>query len=45
VTLRTGRIRTLDQVRAFLDGNTSRRFELADRTSAYAFVRRPSHRR
>ena len=40
VTLRTERIRTLDQVRAFLDGNQPADFELTDRTSAYAFVRR-----
>ena len=38
--LRTERIRTLDQVRAFLDGSEPADFELADRTSAYAFVRR-----
>ena len=40
MTLRTERIRTLDQVRGFLDGNQPADFELADRTSAYAFVRR-----
>ena len=40
MTLRTERIRTLDQVRAFLDGNQPADFELTDRTSAYAFVRR-----
>ena len=40
VTLRTERIRTLDQLRAFLDGNEAADFELTDRTSAYAFVRR-----
>ena len=40
VTLRTERIRTLDQVRAFLDGSQPADFELTDRTSAYAFVRR-----
>ena len=40
MTLRTERIRTLDQVRAFLDGNEPADFELTDRTSAYAFVRR-----
>ena len=40
VTLRTQRLRTLEQVRGFLDGNEPADFELADRTSAYAFVRR-----
>lgn len=40
VTLRTERIRTLDQIRAFLDGSQSADFELTDRTSAYAFVGR-----
>ena len=40
MTLRTERIRTLDQIRAFLDGNQPADFELTDRTSAYAFVRR-----
>ena len=40
MTLRTERIRTLDQLRAFLDGNEPADFELTDRTSAYAFVRR-----
>ena len=40
VTLRTERIRTLDQVRAFLDGSQPADFKLTDRTSAYAFVRR-----
>ena len=40
MTLRTERIRTLDQVRAFMDGNQPADFELTDRTSAYAFVRR-----
>ena len=40
VTLRTERIRTLGQVRAFLEGNQPADFELTDRTSAYAFVRR-----
>ena len=33
-------LRTLEQVRAFLDGNEPADFELAGRTSAYAFVRR-----
>ena len=40
VTLRTERIRTLGQVRAFLEGNQPADFELTDRTSAYALVRR-----
>ena len=40
VTLRTERIQTLDHVRAFLEGNEPADFELTDRTSAYAFVRR-----
>ena len=40
VTLRTERIRTLDQIRAFLDGIEPADFELTDRTSAYAFIRR-----
>ena len=40
VTLRTERIRTLDQIRAFLDGNEPADFELTDRGSAYVFVRR-----
>ena len=40
VTLRTERIRSLGQVRAFLEGNQPADFELTDRTSAYAFVRR-----
>ena len=40
VTLRTERIRTLGQVRAFLEGNPVADFELTDLTSAYAFVRR-----
>ena len=40
VTLRTERIRTLDEIRAFLDGKEPADFELTDRTSGYAFVRR-----
>ncbi len=40
MTLRTERICTLDQVRVFLDGNQPADFELTDRTTAYAFVRR-----
>ncbi len=40
MTLRTERIRTLDHVRAFLEGNEPADFGLADRTSAYAFCRR-----
>ena len=40
VTLRTERIRTLEQVRAFLDGSGPADFDLDDRDSAYLFVRR-----
>ncbi len=40
MTLRTERIRTHDQLRAFLEGNEPADFELTDRTSPYAFVRR-----
>ena len=40
VTLRTERIRTLDQMSAFVEGNEPADFELTDRGSAYAFVRR-----
>ena len=40
VTLQTERIRTLEEVRAFVDGNEPVDFELADRESAYGFVRR-----
>ena len=40
VTLRTERIQTLDQMRAFVEGNEPVDFGLTDRTSAYAFVRR-----
>ena len=34
VTLRTGRIRTLDQVRAFVEGDEAADFQVAGRTSA-----------
>lgn len=37
---RTDRIRTLGQVWAFLDGSQPADFELSERASAYAFVRR-----
>ena len=40
VTLRTERIRTLDQIRAFLDGSEPTDFRFAGRDSAYDFVRR-----
>ena len=40
VTLRTERIRTLAQVRAFLDGSEPVDFDLDDRDSAYVFLRR-----
>ena len=40
MTLGTERIRTLDQLRAFLEGNEAADFHLADRDSGYAFVRR-----
>ena len=40
MTLRTERIRTLDQLRAFLEGNEAADFQLTRRDSAYAFVRR-----
>ena len=40
MTLRTERIRTLDQMRAFVEGNEPADFEFADRTSAYAVIRR-----
>ena len=40
MTLQTERIRTLDEVRAFVEGNEPVDFELADRESAYGFVRR-----
>ncbi|WP_419941237.1 integrase [Candidatus Palauibacter sp.] len=44
MTLRTERIRTLEQVRAFLDGNEAADFVLADRDSAYVLVRRTLER-
>ena len=40
MTLRTERIRDLDQMRAFVEGNEPADFEFADRTSAYAMIRR-----
>ena len=40
VTLRTERIRTLDQLRAFLEGNEAADFQPTRRDSAYALVRR-----
>ena len=40
VTLRTERIRTLDQIRAFLDGSEPTDFRFAGRASACDFVRR-----
>ena len=40
VTLRTERIRTLDQMRAFVEGSEPADFQITDRTSAYVFVRR-----
>ena len=40
VTLRTERIRTPEQVRAFLDGSEPVDFDLDDRDSAHVFVRR-----
>ena len=40
MTLRTERIRTLDEVRAFLDGSEPVDFTLGDRDSAYVLVRR-----
>ena len=40
VTLRTERIRTLDNVRAFLDGSGAVDFRPLDRESAYAFIER-----
>ena len=39
VTLRTERIRTLDEVRAFLEGSEPVDFTLNDRDSAHVFVR------
>ncbi|WP_423928900.1 integrase [Candidatus Palauibacter sp.] len=44
VTLRTERIRTLDEVRAFLEGSEPVDFTLDDRDSAYVFVRRSLER-
>ncbi|WP_420632468.1 integrase [Candidatus Palauibacter sp.] len=44
VTLRTERIRTLEQVRAFLGGSEPVDFGLDDRDSAYLFVRRSLER-
>ncbi|WP_419942443.1 integrase [Candidatus Palauibacter sp.] len=44
VTLRTERIRTLDEVRAFLEGSEPVDFTLNDRDSAYVFVRRSLER-
>ncbi len=38
VTLRTERIRTLDQIRAFMDGIEPADFELTGRGCAYAFA-------
>lgn len=40
VTFRTGRIRTLDQVRSFAQGDEAADFRITGRTSARAFVRR-----
>ena len=40
VTLCTERIRTLDDIRAFLDGNEAADITARDRESAYAFVER-----
>ena len=40
MTLRTERIRTLNQMRAFVEGNEPADFEFTDRTSAYAVIRR-----
>ena len=40
MTLRTERIRTFDQIRAFLDGSEPTDFRFAGRDSAYDFVRR-----
>ena len=38
VTLRTERIRTLDDIRAFLDGNEAADIAPHNREAAYAFV-------
>ena len=40
VTLQTERVRTLDQVRAFVEGSEAVDFTGADRESVYEFVRR-----
>ena len=40
VTLCTERIRTLDDIRAFLDGNVAADITPHDRKAAYAFVER-----
>ena len=40
VTLQTERVRTLDQVRAFVEGSEAVDFAGADRESVYEFVRR-----
>ena len=40
VTLQTERVRTLDQVRAFVEGSKAVDFTGADRESVYEFVRR-----
>ena len=40
VTLQTERVRTLDQVRAFVEGSEAVDFTGADRGSVYEFVRR-----
>ena len=40
VTLQTERVRTLDQVRIFVEGSEVVDFTGADRESAYEFVRR-----
>ena len=44
VTLRTERIRTLERVRAFLDGSQPMDFDLDDRDSADLLVRRSLER-
>ena len=40
MTFRTKRIRTLDEVRAFLEGNEATDITLHDRRQAYAFIER-----
>ena len=40
MTLCTERIQTLDQMRAFVEGNEPADFEFTDRTTAYAVIRR-----